>query len=87
MAHNNYYLDLCVDTLVVNEGAVLLRMHEKYNFWGSPGGHVDPGEDINEAALREVWEEVGLKAELIPPLNWEKKEFASNKHLIPPNVR
>ena len=43
MAHNNYYLDLCVDTYVVNEGAVLLRMHDKYNYWGAPGGHIDFG--------------------------------------------
>ena len=52
MAHNNYYLDLCVETFVVNDDAVLLRLHEKYNYWGTPGGHIDPGEDVNEAALR-----------------------------------
>ena len=54
MAHNNYYLDLCVDTFVVNDGAVLLRLHDKYNYWNAPGGHIDAGEDINEAALREL---------------------------------
>ena len=67
MAHNNYYLDLCVDTYVVNESSVLLRFHEKYNFWGTPGGHVDPGQDVNEAALREVQEEAGLDVELVGP--------------------
>lgn len=84
MAHNNYYLDICVDTYIVNEGAVLLRLHEKYNYWGAPGGHVDPGEDLNEAALREIWEEVGLEVELIGPKGWVKEDAPTNKDLVPP---
>jgi 8-oxo-dGTP pyrophosphatase MutT (NUDIX family) len=84
MAHLNYYLDLCVDTYVVHDGAVLLRLHDKYNYWGAPGGHIDPGEDVNEAALREVWEEVGLKVELVGPANWTKNNSDNNKDLVPP---
>lgn len=84
MAHFNYYIDLCVDTYVVNRGAVLLRMHEKYHNWGSPGGHIDPGEDANQAAIREVWEEAGLKIELVGPEGWEKKDTATNTDLVPP---
>ncbi|NCT02011.1 NUDIX domain-containing protein [Candidatus Parcubacteria bacterium] len=84
MAHLNYYLDLCVDTYVVHNKAVLLRLHEKYNRWGAPGGHIDPGEDVNEAALREVWEEVGLKVELVGPASWVKSDNDSNKDLVPP---
>jgi 8-oxo-dGTP pyrophosphatase MutT (NUDIX family) len=84
MAHYNYYIDLCVDTFVVNNNAVLLRLHEKYNYWGSPGGHIDPGEDANEAAIREVWEEVGLKVELVGPLGWKKLDTQTNRDLVPP---
>lgn len=84
MAHYNYYVDLCVDTYVVNNGAVLLRMHEKYHIWGSPGGHIDPGEDVNQAAIREVWEEAGLKIELVGPEGWQKKDTGTNKDLVPP---
>ena len=84
MAHLNYYLDLCVEAYIVNEGAVLLRLHDKYNIWTAPGGHIDPGEDANEAALREAWEEVGLKVELVGPAGWQKTDTEKNKDLVPP---
>lgn len=84
MAHNNFYLDLCVDTYIVEGDAVLLRLHEKYNYWGAPGGHIDAGEDVNEAALREVWEEVGLRVELVGPRGWQQQDTETNKDLVPP---
>ncbi len=39
-------------------------MHDKYRTWLAIGGHIEPGEDPNEAALREVREEVGLDVTL-----------------------
>ncbi len=84
MAHLNYYLDLCVEAYIVNEGSVLLRLHEKYNIWAGPGGHIDPGEDANEAVRREIWEEVGLKVELVGPSEWQKIDTPTNVDLVPP---
>lgn len=84
MAHLNYYLDLCVDTYIVNGDAVLLRLHDKYQEWIAPGGHVDPGEDLNQAALREVWEEVGMEVTLIGPYGWVQSDTERNKDLVPP---
>jgi 8-oxo-dGTP pyrophosphatase MutT (NUDIX family) len=43
---------------------VLLRKHDKYQIWLSVGGHVELDEDPNQAAVREVKEEVGLDIEL-----------------------
>lgn len=84
MAHLNYYLDLCVEAFIVNEGCVLLRLHEKYNIWSGPGGHIDPGEDSNQAVLREVWEEVGLKVHLVGPAGWQRADTETNSDLVPP---
>ncbi len=84
MAHLNYHLDLCVEAFIVHDDAVLLRLHEKYTIWSGPGGHIDPGEDANEAILREVWEEVGLKVALVGPIGWVRLDTPTNLDLVPP---
>lgn len=38
---------------------VLLIHHAKYDIWLSPGGHVDEGENILQALIREAQEETG----------------------------
>ncbi|MDQ0338075.1 8-oxo-dGTP pyrophosphatase MutT (NUDIX family) [Caldalkalibacillus uzonensis] len=44
---------------------VLLVYHNKLKKWLPPGGHLEPNELPHEGALREVWEETGVKASLI----------------------
>ncbi len=39
---------------------LLLIHHGKLRTWLQPGGHVDPGEDVLAAAIREVREETGV---------------------------
>ena len=54
---------LGVSTLVVEGGRVLLveRGQEPLKgYWSLPGGHVEGGERLAEAAVREVQEETGL---------------------------
>lgn len=43
---------------------VLLVRHENDDSWVTPGGAVEPNEAPADAALRELWEETGLHAEL-----------------------
>jgi 8-oxo-dGTP diphosphatase len=49
------------DELLLLKGAPQKRLWAgKYN---GLGGHVEPGEDIHSAAVREVWEEAGIAVE------------------------
>lgn len=45
---------------------VLLVYHHKFQKWLPPGGHLQPNELPHHGALREVQEETGVKARLIP---------------------
>ena len=65
MPHIHEKIDYAGDVFIVNDGAVLLRMHEKYDMWLPPGGHVELDEDFVEAALREAKEETGLDVTLL----------------------
>lgn len=57
----------CVSVYVYDakEQKVLLVKHKKMGLWVQPGGHVEPNESMEEAAIREVYEETGLTVELI----------------------
>lgn len=54
-----------VAVFVVHEGRVLLHYHHKLAIWLPPGGHIEPHELPDEAAVREVQEETGVQAELV----------------------
>ena len=47
------------------EGKVLLHLHRKLGMWLPPGGHIEKDELPDEAAVREVLEETGVKVELV----------------------
>jgi ADP-ribose pyrophosphatase YjhB (NUDIX family) len=77
MSHVHEKIDFTADVFIVYKDKVLLRMHDKYKMWLSVGGHVELDEDPNEAAVREVKEEVGLDVKL----------WAGHMNPIPPDGR
>ena len=61
-------LRLSVSAVVWRERAsraeLLLMQRSDNAHWGLPGGYVEPGESVPEAARREVFEETGVQVEL-----------------------
>ncbi len=55
---------LAVITAVLEEGKILLTKREDFEVWCLPGGGVEDGESLAEAAIRETKEETGLDVEI-----------------------
>ncbi|WP_299355512.1 RNA pyrophosphohydrolase [uncultured Shimia sp.] len=58
----------CVGVMLVNaNGGVFVgqRIDNPTDAWQMPQGGVDKGEDPRDAALRELWEETGVVADLV----------------------
>ena len=56
----------CVTTYVVNSSSKLLMVfNKKLNKWVPPGGKIDNTETPDEAAIRECFEETGVKINII----------------------
>jgi 8-oxo-dGTP pyrophosphatase MutT (NUDIX family) len=47
--------------IVVGARGTVLHLHKRLGRWMQPGGHIDPGEEPPDAALREAVEELGLE--------------------------
>lgn len=56
--------EITATVFVIQNNKVLLIHHKKFGKWLPPGGHVEPNELPEEAAVREVFEETGLKIKL-----------------------
>ncbi len=56
---------VAVGALVVDNKLRVLLVKRKYppapNRWSIPGGHVEPGEELKEAVIRELKEETGIE--------------------------
>ncbi len=55
---------LGVSVAAFREGKVLLTKREDFQVWCLPGGYVEAGESLAEAAIREMLEETGLQVRI-----------------------
>lgn len=57
----------CASAFIINpiSKKILLVKHKKNKKWTQPGGHIEGNETPEEAALREVYEETGLRVRLL----------------------
>jgi len=77
LIHENMTIP-CVDLLVM-EGSRILLCLRKYEpelgKWYVPGGRLHKGEEIREAAIRILREEVGMEAIYLRHLGWDTTYF------------
>lgn len=71
-----------VSVVVINLNGDVLLLRHSYGpkVWALPGGGLNPGEDPEECARREVMEELGLKLDSVRSLGAIEEELSGSPH-------
>ena len=64
VGHDEIFLNCSGGAIIDDKDRVLLGRRADRNTWGFPGGVMELGETLIEAAKREIWEETGLEVEV-----------------------
>ena len=62
---NDSGMDLCAGILFIYDNKVLLLRRTDRDEWEGPGGHVEDGESLRDAAIRECEEETGIEIDTL----------------------
>ena len=68
--------------VVLRDGRVAVVHRPRYDDWSLPKGKLDPGESFEDAALREVEEETGLRCHLVRELPAVEYEVRGRPKLV-----
>jgi 8-oxo-dGTP diphosphatase len=66
----------------MRDGRVALVHRPRYDDWTLPKGKLDPGESFEDAALREVAEETGLRCRLVRELPTVQYQVRSGPKVV-----
>lgn len=63
----NLNREFCASAYIIDPATkkILLVKHKDYDRWTQPGGHIEEGEIPEEAAVRETYEETGIKIKIL----------------------
>ena len=81
-------IEVIGSAIIENEkGEILLAKSPKWsNKWTMPGGHINPGETVFDATVREAHEETGLKLKALKIIGFGEligsKDFHRGAHFI-----
>ena len=78
-------LIIAVGAVVTQDSKLLLVQRGKEpgaGTWAPPGGKVEPGETLEQAVARELFEETGLVGLPTSPAGWVEVESSSARYLI-----
>src|SRR2546423_7272945 len=76
-----------VAVFVVHDGRVLLHYHRKLGKWLPPGGHIEANELPDDAAVREVLEETGIRARLVGGTGLPAHVVAPRQLTVPAGIQ
>jgi 8-oxo-dGTP pyrophosphatase MutT (NUDIX family) len=66
------------------DGVLVLAIQDGYGNWGFPKGHIEPGEENVEAAVREIAEETGIDGltllERLGSIDWRFRADGATIH-------
>lgn len=77
-------IELCVGAVAVDDGRLLLVRRARppaEGSWSLPGGHVEVGETMAEAVVRELHEETGLVGVCDDLIGWAER-IGDRRHLV-----
>lgn len=79
VGHNKIILSAACCIILNENGEVLLQQRDS-GLWGLPGGIMELGESLEETAVREVFEETGLKIKVSSLFGVYSKYFAQYRN-------
>lgn len=84
--HTDALVSIVAGCVIKKDGKYLLvqeKLPKAYGLWNLPAGHVDKGETIEQAAVREVKEEAGYDVRLLKKIGvYHESADSSVKHVF-----